>query len=242
MIHLTQLNLGVLSLISTVLATCGTPTCDLPTLQETALQWDQFITTGDLSTITNLSHNLTYLENDQPANIHQGFAAVGLTISANRTFYDTARCKFFSEHVITDPANPYVIATQAYISNNILETLDVLVTQPGDLFFNATEYQTNAYAQTWDEIPEENRNQRETLQAISDAYFEHLHDRSFFPAATPCWIVIGGWHSGRNNESADTCTHEAINPARPVQTMRERRYVVDEVGLVWGFRFIGRRG
>ena len=119
-----------------------------------------------------------------------------------------------------------------YVVNWIAEIFDMVITDEGDFLFNVSIYQNYAYAQIWDIIPENKRDTRQILQAPGDAYFEHLHDRSSFPVATPCWIVSGGSFSGRNDSAADSCTHAPKRAEDPIQTMRERRYVIDEVCIV----------
>jgi hypothetical protein len=210
--------------------------CDLANLVETAAKWDFLLRTGDHSNFDNLSYDLIYKENDKPASILQGVAALGLQVSANRTYYDTTLCKFISEHVVTNPTYPYIIETQTYVVDGIVEQLDVVVTQEGDFQFknatSATVYQDYAYSQNskWDLLPMDKRDARQVLQAAADAYFEHLHDRSAFPVASSCSIVSAGRWSGADNLTvADSCTHKPKDPGVPTQTMRDRRYVIDEV-------------
>ena len=104
MVRLTSLGLGALCFAGAALAAC-----DLATLVDTAEKWDFLMATGDHSYFDNLSYDLVYKENDKTASILQGLAAMGLYISANRTFYDTTLCKFITEHVVTNPEHTYVI-------------------------------------------------------------------------------------------------------------------------------------
>jgi hypothetical protein len=112
--------------------------CDSAKLESTAKNWDFFVRTGDLSKFDNLNHYMAYKENDIQRNISKGVASEGLQVSANRVFYDTTWCRFFSEHVVTNPEYPYILNAQTSLIDNLVVEIDVLVTQEGDFFFNAT--------------------------------------------------------------------------------------------------------
>ena len=222
MIRILPWGLGLLSFAGAAIAAC-----DYANLAETAEKYDFLMSTGDHSLFDNLSYDLVYKENDKDASFLLGIAALGLYISANRTFYDTTLCKFITEHVVTNPEHPYIIQTQTYVKNGIVEVFDILVTDEGDFNFNATGYKEQVYSQKWDLIPENKRDTRQVLQAAADAYLDHLHDRTLpFPVGPTCSVVTGGVYLKRNGTVTDSCTHQ---PPKPIQTITNRRYVIDEV-------------
>ncbi|KAF2748171.1 hypothetical protein M011DRAFT_422413 [Sporormia fimetaria CBS 119925] len=207
--------------------------CRPSRLVDTAEKWNRLVATGNRSEWADLKPYFTYRENYEDVPIAEGLATQGLPVSAKRTFFDNTACKFTTEHIVANHSHPYIITTQASMSHNatVLHELDVIVTDDGDFYdWNVTAYQGNVTSQDWGLVPETQRVSRQVLQDVADAYLDHLHDRTQFPAAKPCTVLSGGWINPKyaNDSSADLCTHAPINESLPLQTITHRRYVIDE--------------
>jgi hypothetical protein len=210
-------------------AALAVPPCDPQKMVQIQSQWNILLRTGEVRNFFSKHPNFVYKQNDQIIDIRDGIIYKGLVVSANRAYYDSTLCKIWTEHVVTSPAHPYVINTQIYVVDGAAKEIDVLVTEEGDFSFNATTYKTIGYSQKWDLIPKSERSTREYLKNAGDAYFEHLHSRAPFPVHAPCMILSSGFDSSKGNTSVDACTHEPYKPGEPIQTMINRRYLIDEV-------------
>lgn len=81
----------------------------------------------------------------------------------------------------------------------------------------------------WSEIPQENRDTREVIQAAGDAYFNRFADANVtVPWGTPCARLEGGAYTGTRNLTANTCNLGIPSNIKVV----DRRYVVDQVNGV----------
>jgi len=231
MVRSTSLGLAALYFAGAALAV---PPCDPQKLVVLERAWNELIRTGELRRFNfAMGPDLVYKENDKTLDIRKGITSKALDVSANRAFYDTTLCKIFAEHVVTNPEHPYVINAQVYVVDGRVSELDVLVTDKGDFTFNATTYQAIGYSQKWGLIPKSERSTREYLKDAGDAYLEHLHSRAPFPVRAPCMILSSGYDSSKGNDTVDACTHEPYKPGDPIQTMHNRRYLIDEVCIDW---------
>lgn len=210
-------------------AAWAVPPCDPQKLVQIQSQWNILLRTGEIRNFFSKHPDFVYKQNDQITDIREGIISQALEVSANRAYYDSTLCKIWTEHVVTNPAHPYVINTQIYVVDGAAKEIDALVTDEGDFSFNATVYKDIGYSQKWDFIPESERSTREYLKDAGDAYFEHLHSRAPFPVRVPCMVLSGGFDSSKGNTSVDTCTHQPYKPDVPIQTMINRRYLIDEV-------------
>ncbi|KAF2199194.1 hypothetical protein GQ43DRAFT_442705 [Delitschia confertaspora ATCC 74209] len=223
MVRSNLLGLGFLSFAATTLAACG-----LINLEETADKYMYMMSSGDHSWFDNLSYELVYKENDKNASILFSVASMGLYITSNRTFYDATQCRIFTDFVVTNPEHPYVINTQLYVVDGIVETIDSVISQAGDYQFNASAYNYWSTQESWDVIPEGKRNSRQTLQAAADAYLDSLNGKSgnsTVPTGAPCSRLEGGVYTGSQNSTADMCN---LRRRIPSASLTNRRYFIDE--------------
>ena len=64
--------------------------------------------------LPNLADVFIYAENDRSIDINSGVLSQALPIAHNRSIHDTAQCATFTELIVTDPKNPYVIHTRIH--------------------------------------------------------------------------------------------------------------------------------
>jgi hypothetical protein len=160
-----------------------------------------------------------------------GVIASPQKVDWDRSFYDTVACQVYVESIITDPKHPYVLATMIRGTGSpgsppgTVSGFDVIVTDQGDWFFDASKTLYYAQREDWDEIPEAERNTREELKAAADAYLDLFKDKSVqVPWGTPCARLEGSVYTGKG-QPTDDC-----NVGVPENIdMAERRYVIDPV-------------
>jgi hypothetical protein len=147
-----------------------------------------------------LAESVTYTENRKKVDIESGILTQPLKIDFNRTQHDVPQCAAFAEIIVTDSANPYVIHSQVRLDNSTYKVvqLDSIITTKGDWLFNVTGTYYWASREKWDEIPEDKRDTRETIQAAGDAYCDLFNDKSVqVPWGQPCARLEGGAYTGR---------------------------------------------
>ncbi|KAI1256833.1 hypothetical protein MGN70_001960 [Eutypa lata] len=203
--------------------------CTLEFLTEATDAYVAAQASGDSSLVTGISvGNLSYTENEQPADITKGQLTIPITIDHKRSIHDAENCASFTEIIDASDAHPYVIGTRIlYTEDHQIKQIESIVTDAGDWAFNATGYLYWNAQENWDPIPEELRDSREVIQAAGDAYFERFKNESVkVPFGTPCSRLEGGASTAPLNMTGDSCTAAGL-PSTLVVT--DRRYVVDEV-------------
>jgi len=68
-------------------------------------------TKGDTADLP-LAMGLGYVENFKTININEGLIKKAMKIDHHRSLLDTATCQTFTEVIVTDKANPYVLGTR----------------------------------------------------------------------------------------------------------------------------------
>ncbi|KAL8364896.1 hypothetical protein RB595_003942 [Gaeumannomyces hyphopodioides] len=188
---------------------------------------------GDASLATALSATASgYTENfKRPAG--QPILSRPLKVDFSRSILDTAACATYTEVVVTDPAHPYVIGSQIHwapgASNATAAAaaakIETLVTDAGDWLFNATGTLYYSSRESWDPIPEAQRDSRAAIRAAGDAYCDLFSDKTVrVPWGTPCQRLEGGVYVGRGLPT-DSCNVGVPSGV----ALTNRRYVVDEV-------------
>jgi len=86
------------------------------------------------------AESLNYTESEKPVDIAKGVLTQPLKIDRNLSIHDTTLCATFTELIVTDSANPYVIGTRMVFEDNKAALIETLATKPGDWLFNATGY------------------------------------------------------------------------------------------------------
>jgi hypothetical protein len=191
---------------------------------------------GDVSTLP-LAKGLGYIENAAPANIDTGVIKTAMTIDHHRTIVDPATCQTFTEVIVTDKAKPYVLGTRLRVNHGTIAEIEILWTTTGYWLFNADSYLKWATTETWDPIPANRRDTRDTLVAAANAYLDAFLEgkKDLVPWGYPCERTEGGAHTG-NGSATDSCdvgVPSGVNIAN-------RRFIVDEtMGTVTVFCTFG---
>lgn len=173
-----------------------------------------------------------YGENDVAKDIGEGVLTEALTVDFTRSFHDTTQCAAFTELVAASHAHPYVIHTRMEATEEGEVTkMESVVTDEDDWVFGAEEYLTHTREENWGEIPADQRDTREAIQAAADAYIDNWGDPELpVPHGTPCARLEGRLYTGSRDPEGQTCTMGAF--PQPLDT-GNRRYVIDEtVGAV----------
>jgi hypothetical protein len=182
-------------------------------------------TKGDTAGLP-LANGLGYVENMQPTDIAQGLINTPLTIDHHRSLLDEATCQTFTEVIVTDPANPYVLGTRMRVNHDKIAEIEIVWTTTGYWLFNADNYLKYSSTEDWGPIPAERRDSRATLVGAANAYLDAFLEGKIdqVPWGFPCVRVEGGMYTGRGSPD-DSC--EVGVPAGV--NIANRRFVVDEV-------------
>ena len=160
-----------------------------------------------------------------------GVIASPQKVDWDRSFYDTAACAVYVESIITNPEQPYVLASMIRGTGAIgspigtIGGFDVITSSTKDWLFDAGKTLYYAQREDWSEIPEAQRDTREVLRAAADAYLDLFKDKSVqVPWGTPCARLEGSAYTGKGRPD-DSC-HVGVPDNIE---MADRRYVVDPV-------------
>lgn len=134
---------------------------------------------------------------DFQANLEIGFMGEFLDkprqVDWHRALLDTTSCKVMVESVILDEAEPMVLST--VLTNGFfgVSPISNIVTKQGDWQFDAAATAQHARAEDWAPIPEGQRDSRDELLAVANAYLDRLGDSSVqVPWAASCVRIDGG--------------------------------------------------
>ncbi len=182
-------------------------------------------TKGDTSGLP-LATGVGYAENAAPADINAGMLKKALVIDHHRSLLDTATCQTFTEVIVTDKSNPYVLGTRMRVNHDKIAEIEILWTTTGYWLFNADAYLKYSSAEKWDPIPADERDTRDTLVGAANAYLDAFLEGKIdqVPWGFPCVRIEGGAYTGKGSP-ADSCevgVPSGVNIAN-------RRFVVDEV-------------
>jgi hypothetical protein len=193
-------------------------------------------TKGDTSGMP-LATGLGYMENMAPADIDKGLIKTPMTIDSHRSLFDPATCQTFTEVIVTDKANPYVLATRLRVNRDKIAEIEILWTTTGYWLFNADNYLKYSAAEDWGPIPANQRDTRDTLVAAANAYLDAFLEgrKDDVPWGYPCNRTEGGARTGSGSpkDSCDVGVPSGVNIAN-------RRFIVDEaIGAVAVFCTFG---
>ena len=112
-----------------------------------------------------------------------------------------------------------------------MSKMESVVTDAGDWVFGATEFLAVTRVEDWDEIPANERDTREVIQAAADAYLDNWGNPELpVPHGTPCSRLEGRLSTAARDPEGQMCTMGAF--PQPLN-VSNRRYVIDEtVGAV----------
>lgn len=180
---------------------------------------------GDIAGLP-LATAVAYIENIAPADISAGIVNTAMEIDHHRSLFDEASCQTFTEVIVTDATNPYVLGTRMRINHDKIAELEVLWTTTGYWLFNAEAYLQYSSAEDWSPIPATERDTRGTLVSAANAYLDAFLEGEIdlVPWGFPCVRIEGGAYTGKGSPD-DSC--EVGVPAGV--NIANRRFVVDEV-------------
>ena len=194
---------------------------------------------GDLSGLP-LPETVGYWENMERIDIDDGLIMKPLQIDYHLSIYDTDTCQTFTEVIVTDDDEPYVLGTRLRINHGLIAEIEILWTTTGYWLFNADNYLRYSSAEDWGPLPADARDSRGTLVAAANAYLDaFLEGRiDLVPWGFPCERTEGGMYTGTGSPD-DSC--ERGVPAGV--NIANRRFVVDEItGAVVVFCTFGTGG
>lgn len=218
------------ALLSMMIVLCSTTLvraqCTRSMLQSAVDSYLAAQKSGDVSKM-KFSEKVRFMENMSAIAKEKGLWNTSLPIALERSIYDTARCKTFSEVIVTGGGHPYVIGTRLTVKAGAITEIDSLVTDEGDWLFNAADYLKYSSAEDWSILPIDDRVGRQQLIDAANQYFDFVFMDKFIraPWGTPCARLEGGAYTNEKNENKDTCQIPA-----PLGDMFVvgRTYVVDE--------------
>ena len=198
--------------------------CTREGLQRAADLYIAAQTEGDTSGLP-LPPGVGYMENMAPADIDTGLINKPMEIDHHRSLLDTATCQTFTEVIVTDEEEPYVLGTRLRVNHDKIAEIEILWTTTGYWLFNADNYLQYSSSENWGTIPPGERDTRDTLVAAGNAYLDaFLEGRTdLVPWGYPCVRTEGGMHTGTGSDD-DTC---AVGVPSGVN-IANRRFVVDE--------------
>ena len=197
---------------------------------------------GNISKMS-LAEKVKYVENMSETTRENGIWNKALVIAFHRSIYDVARCKTFSEVIVTE-GTQYVIGTRLTVtSDGKISEIDSVVTGKDDWLFNADNYLKYSKAEDWSVLPVDNRVTRQALVDAGNQYFDFVFMDEFIrpPWGTPCARLEGGAYTNTEGNDRDNCQIPKPLGAMYIQS---RTFVVDEeLGVVNVYcRFGGENG
>ena len=173
-----------------------------------------------------LAADAKFSENMSEVTKDKGLWNTALPIAFSRSILDTARCKTFSEVIVTEGGHPYVLGTRLSVNDGKITEIDSLVTDKGDWLFNANAYLKFSKAEDWTAPSPEARSSAQFLIDSANRYLDLFADKMIdAPWGTPCARLEGGAYSDRDNKPDATCN---VGVPQGVLYIVNRSYVVDE--------------
>lgn len=180
---------------------------------------------GDISALP-LAAGVGYIENIAPADINEGLINTPMEIDHHLSLFDEDSCQTFTEVVVTNEENPYVLGTRLRVNHDKIAEIEILWTTTGYWLFDADAYLQHASVEDWSPIPAEKRDSRGTLVSAANAYLDTFLEGKLdlVPWGFPCVRIEGGAYTGRGepDDSCDVGVPSGVN-------IVDRRFVVDEV-------------
>ncbi len=213
--------------------------CTRGGLQEAVDLYIDAQTAGDASGLP-LATGVGYMENMESADIDDGLINMPMEIDHHRSLLDTATCQTFTEVIVADDEDPYVLGTRLRVNHDKIAEIEILWTTTGYWLFDADAYLQHASTEDWSPIPADERDSRATLVSAANAYLDAFLEGRIdqVPWGFPCVRVEGGAYTGTGSpdDSCEVGVPSGVNIAN-------RRFVVDEViGSVVVFCTFGAGG
>ncbi len=205
--------------------------CTREVLQAAVDSYLASLRAGNLSK-ASLASQVKYIENMTEIKKDQGLWNTPLPIAFHRSLLDVDACRTFTEVIVTEGGNPYVLGTRLKVEDGKISEIDSLVTKKGDWLFNADNYLKYSQAEDWRVLNANERVDRQALISAGNAYFDHFSDRNVqVPFGTPCARLEGGIYTTRNfDDPKASCDIGFPEDKLPIVN---RSYVVDvDMGTV----------
>jgi hypothetical protein len=188
-----------------------------------------------------LAFKVKYFENMTEIKKEQGLWNTPLPITFHRSFFDADSCRTFTEVIVTEGGNPYVLGTRLKIEDGQISEIDSLVTKKGDWLFNADDYLKYSKAEDWRVLNANERIDRQALINGGNAYFDHFSDKNVaVPFNIPCARLEGGMYTTKKFDDPKASCDIGF-PEDTRLPIINRSYVVDvEMGTVNIFCRFGR--
>jgi hypothetical protein len=186
---------------------------------------------GNLSKMP-LASQVKYIENMTEIKKDQGLCNTPLPIAFQRSLLDVDSCRTFTEVIITEGGNPYVLGTRLKVEDGKISEIESIITKKGDWLFNADNYLKYSKAEDWRALNANERIDRQALINAGNAYFDHFSDKAVqVPFGAPCARLEGGAYTTRNfDDPKATCDIGFPEDKLPIVN---RSYVVDvDMGTV----------
>lgn len=203
------------------------PVCDRNMLKAATASYILAQESGDLSKMA-LSDKIKYIENMGETTKEKGMWNTPLKIAFHRSIYDTVRCKTFTEVIVTEGKEKYVLGTRLKVDMGRIKEIDSLVTSKKDWLFNADDYLKYSSSEDWDILPPDDRISRQDLIDAGNQYFDYVFmDKGIRPpfGHIPCARLEGGAYTNPKGEEKDTCWIPGPLGELPIVG---RTFVVDE--------------
>jgi hypothetical protein len=232
-------------IISILILFCSTPLvqaegCTRAVLQAAVDSYLAAQKAGNLSKAP-LASKVKYFENMTEIKKEQGLWNTPLPITFHRSFFDADSCRTFTEVIVTEGGNPYVLGTRLKIEDGKISEIDSLVTKKGDWLFNADDYLKYSKAEDWRVLNANERIDRQALINGGNAYFDHFSDKNVaVPFNIPCARLEGGMYTTKKFDDPKASCDIGF-PEDTRLPIINRSYVVDvEMGTVNIFCRFGR--
>ena len=182
-------------------------------------------TSGDISNLP-LPNGTGYWENEERKDINDGLINKAVQIDHHMSLLDQDSCQTFTEVIVNDADEPYVMGTRMRINHDKIAEIEIVWTTTGYWLFNAENYLKYSSSEDWGPIDAEERSSRGELVSAANAYLDAFLEGKIdlVPWGFPCERTEGGMYTGTGSPD-DSC--ERGVPAGV--NIANRRFVVDEV-------------
>lgn len=222
----------LLAVISTTITALMAPmaalaqiSCTRGGLQNAVDLYIEAQTKGDTSSLP-LPNGMGYWENEERIDINSGLINKAMMIDHHMSLLDQDSCQTFTEIIVNDADEPYVLGTRMRINHDKIAEIEIVWTTTGYWLFDAEAYLNYSSAEDWGPIRAAVRASRGELVSAANAYLDAFLEGEIdlVPWGFPCVRVEGGAYTGRGSPD-DSC--EVGVPAGV--NIANRRFVVDEV-------------
>ena len=199
--------------------------CTRPSLQAAVDSYLAAQKSGDRTRMA-FADKVKYLENMSEVTADNGKWNTALPIAFSRSILDADRCRTFSELIVTEGAEQYVIGTRLSVDNGKITAIDSLVSHKGDWLFNANSYLKYSSKEDWSAPKAGPRTSMQDLVNTANSYLDLFSDKFVKTAwGKPCARLEGGAYTNRNADPNPTCE---VGIPGGVLYIVNRDYIVDE--------------